>query len=117
VQTKETALKVITILLIAAALLGGSTPTVAAPAPAPASACWAGPPLVYQSGQARCWRGVPYVLPVEIRATVEGSYPSGVVGPIGEYTAVGASLGEATSNAQQREAGIRTQATAQAVRP
>ena len=109
-------MKHIIILIIAAALLGGSAPATVA-APAPASACWAGPPLVYQAGQARCWRGVPYVVPIEISATVEGSYPSGVVGPIGEYTAVGASLGEATSNAQQREAGIRAQATAQAVRP
>ncbi len=111
-------MKHIIILIIAAVLLSGSAPaTVAAPAPVPASTCWAGPPLVYTAGMTRCWRGVPYVVPVEISATVEGSYPSGVTGPIGEYTAVGASLGEATSNAQQREAGIRAQATAQAVRP
>jgi hypothetical protein len=51
---------------------------------------------------------------VTISATVYGSYPSGVTGPIGEYTAVGASLGEATANAQQLEQQIRTTATAQA---
>ncbi len=33
-----------------------------------------------------------------IHGVVEGTYPSGVVGPIGEYTAVGSSLGEATTN-------------------
>jgi hypothetical protein len=66
--------KLITILLIAAALLGGSTPTVAAPARVPAAAqaapvasCWAGPPFVYRTGQPRCWRGVPFVLPSEVR--------------------------------------------------
>lgn len=104
--------KHIIMLLIVAGLLSGS-----APAPAPAAACWPGVPAVYVAGQAPCWRGVPFVLPVEIRATVEGSYPGGLTGPIGEYTAYGASLGEATSNAQQLEAGIRAQATAQAVRP
>jgi hypothetical protein len=54
---------------------------------------------------------------VEISAVVYGSYPGGLTGPIGEYTAVGASLGEATGNAQQLEADIRAQATAQAVQP
>lgn len=106
-------MKHIIILLIAAVLLAGSAP---APAAAPA-ACWPGVPAVYTAGQVPCWRGVPFVLPVEIRATVEGSYRGGLTGPIGEYTAYGASLGEATANAQQREAGIRAQATAQAVRP
>lgn len=54
---------------------------------------------------------------VTISAVVYGEYPSGIIGPIGEYTAVGASLGEATTNAQQLEQQIRTTATAQAVRP
>lgn len=107
-------MKRIITLIIAAVLLAGSAP---APAAAPAAACWPGVPTVYVTGQAPCWRGVPFVLPVEIRATVEGSYPSGLVGPIGEYTAYGASLGEATANAQQLELNIRAQATAQAVRP
>jgi hypothetical protein len=51
---------------------------------------------------------------VTISAVVYGTYPSGVTGPIGEYTAVGASLGEATTNAQALEQQIRTTATAQA---
>lgn len=54
---------------------------------------------------------------VEIHGMVEGAYPGGLVGPIGEYTAYGASLAEATINAQQLEQQIRTTATAQAVRP
>jgi hypothetical protein len=64
-------MKLVSILLIAAALLGGSTPApvaVVAPTPSPrpilvAAACWAGPPTVYRAGQARCWRGVPFVRP------------------------------------------------------
>ncbi len=60
-------MKLVSILLIAAALLGGSMPAPVAFAPAPsavaAAACWAGPPLIYHVGQARCWRGVPFVLP------------------------------------------------------
>jgi hypothetical protein len=67
-------MKILSILLIAAALLGGSTPApsaVVAPTPSPrpavaAAACWAGPPTIYRADQARCWRGVPFVLPVAV---------------------------------------------------
>lgn len=54
---------------------------------------------------------------VTISAVVYGEYPGGIIGPLGEYTAVGASLGDATANAQILEQQIRTTATAQAVRP
>jgi hypothetical protein len=53
---------------------------------------------------------------VEIHAVVYGTFPSGVTGPIGEYTAIGGSLGEATTNAQQLEEQIRITATALAGR-
>lgn len=66
-------MKLITVLLIVAALLGGSTPTVAAPArvsvaahASPVVGCWRGVPFVYRAGQQPCWRGVPFVLPTAI---------------------------------------------------
>ena len=66
-------MKLITMLLIAAALLGGSTPTVAAPArvsaaaqAAPLASCWRGVPFVYRAGQQPCWPGVPFVVPISI---------------------------------------------------
>lgn len=54
---------------------------------------------------------------VTISAVVYGTYPGGLIGPIGEYTAEGESLGEATANAQMLEQQIRMTATAQAVQP
>lgn len=89
------------LIVLAALLLSSATPAqVAALPPATIHA-----PTVEHPSQ------------VTISATVYGVYPGGLAGPIGEYTAVGTSLGEATSNAQILEAQIRTTATAQAVRP
>lgn len=53
----------------------------------------------------------------EVRGTVYGIVSSGSSAPIGEYTAIGTTLGEATHNAELLEQQIRTTATAQAVRP
>ena len=60
-------MRLLSILLIAVALLGGAAPAPVALAPASAqsaaAACWAGPPTRYTPGWKRCWRGVPFVLP------------------------------------------------------
>lgn len=52
-----------------------------------------------------------------IHGVVSGTHRLGYSVPLGEYTAYGATLAEATINASALEAGIRAQATAQAVRP
>jgi hypothetical protein len=52
----------------------------------------------------------------EIHGTVEGRHRLGIIVPLGEYTARGATLAEAEANAREREAQIRATATAQAAR-
>lgn len=74
------------LILLVAILIGGS-----APAPAP-------------RGQ------------YEIHGTVYGVVSSGSSAPIGEFIATGATVEEAAQHARELEAGIRLQATAQAVR-
>jgi len=54
---------------------------------------------------------------VTIAGTVDGFTSGGSPAPIGAYTAYGATLAEATINAQALEADVRARATAQAVRP
>lgn len=88
------------IIILAALLLSSAAPRPAALPPATIHA-----------------RAAEQPSQVQISAVVYGSYPGGLTGPIGEYTAVGASLGEATANAQSLEQQIRAQATAQAVHP
>ena len=51
-----------------------------------------------------------------IYGTVEGRHRLGFTVPLGEYTASGATLHEALTNAREREAQIRAMATAQAAR-
>ncbi len=54
---------------------------------------------------------------VTISSTVNGFTSGGSPAPIGVYTAYGATLEEAATNAQTLDAYVRARATAQAVRP
>jgi hypothetical protein len=82
----------IVLILLAAALLGGS-------APAPVR------PLAQRAQRT-----------YQIHGTVNGFTSGGSPAPIGAFTAYGATLSEAMVNAQQLEAQVRATATAQATR-
>jgi hypothetical protein len=92
-------------LIILALLLGSTTPpTAAAPAPVQPACAQATAP---QSSPAA----------VTLHGTVSGPYASGVIGPLGVYEAYGDTVAQAEANAACEAEKIRTQATAQAVRP
>lgn len=93
------------LIMCAALLLSSAAPTPARALPEPPAACLSAV--------------VPSTSPpaVVISGTVEGPYRSGVVGPIGAYTAYGDTPAQAALNAACEVGRIRAQATAQAVGP